>query len=90
MYYICKFSEAWSLYDEKKNSSRLLDKNEIDCLKNLFPALLNESGKILTAVQITGIQPNKLMKLTNTESTGKAKKPIEPTPSKQLQENSGK
>lgn len=74
MYYICKFSDSWSLYDGKKNTSRLLDKNEIDCINNLFPALLNDSGKILTAIQITSIQPNKLMKLSNTESNRKVKK----------------
>ena len=77
MYYICKFSDSWSIYDGKKNSSRLLEKTEVDCLKNLFPSLLNDNGKILTAVQITGIQPNKLMKLTNTESNGIPKKPLE-------------
>lgn len=90
MYYICKFSDSWSLYDEKKNSSRLLDKTEIDCLKNLFPLLLNDSGKILSAVQISAIQPNKLMKLTNVESNGKPKKTVELSASKQLQENSTK
>lgn len=74
MYYICKFSDSWSLYDEKKNTSRLLERSEIDCLKNLFPALLNDAGKILTAVQITSIQPNKLMKLSNPETNGKIKK----------------
>jgi len=25
MYYICKFSDSWSLYDSKKNISRPLD-----------------------------------------------------------------
>jgi len=74
MYYICKFSESWSVYDGKKNSSRLLEKSEIDCLKNLFPALLNDTSNILTAVQVTSIQPNKLMKLSNAESNGKVKK----------------
>jgi len=74
MYYICKFSDSWSLYDGKKSSSRPLEKNEIECLKNLFPGLLNDAGKILTAVQISSIQPNKLEKLSNAEGNGKIKK----------------
>jgi len=80
MYYICKFSDSWSLYDGKKSSSRLLEKNEIECLKNLFPALLNEPGKILTAVQVSSIQPTKLEKLSNAEGNGKIKKPMNNLP----------
>jgi hypothetical protein len=83
MYYICKFSDSWSLYDGKKNSSRLLDKTEIDCLKNLFPALLIDTGNILTALQVTTIPPNKLVKATSTEETVKTKKPVENITSKQ-------
>ena len=77
MYYICKLSDSWSLYDGKKNSSRLLEKNEIDCLKNLFPALLNDSAKILTALQVAEIQPNKLMKLSGSEKKELPKKALE-------------
>ena len=86
MYYICKFSDSWSLYDDKKKSSRLLDKPEIDCLKSLFPALLIETGNILTALQITTIQPNKLMKVTNSSgASSKNKKGPENTSSKPTQ-----
>lgn len=74
MYYLCKFSDSWSVYDGKKNSSRLLDKNEIDCLKNLFPALLNDNTKILTALQISTIQPNKLMNITDSAKKDASKK----------------
>jgi hypothetical protein len=77
MYYICKFSDSWSLYDGKKNSSRLLEKAEVDCVKNLFPALLNDNGKILTAVQITSIQPNKLVNLSDTGKNEVSKKQSE-------------
>jgi hypothetical protein len=77
MYYICKFSESWSIYDGKKNNSRPLEKTEIDCLKNLFPALLNDSGKILIAVQVTEIQPNKLMKISGPEKKEPPKKILE-------------
>lgn len=83
MYYICKFSDSWSLFDGKKSSSRLLEKNEIECLKNLFPALLNDAGKILTAVQVSSIQPNKLEKLSNVEGNAKIKKPPDILPKSQ-------
>ena len=83
MYYLFKFSDSWSLYDAKKNSSRPLEKNEIDCLKNLFPALLNDPAKILTAVQVNSIQPNKLEKLSNAENNGKIKKSLDSLPKSQ-------
>ncbi len=73
MYYICKFSDSWSLYDGKTNSSRLLDKPEIDCLKSMFPTLLVENGNILNALQITSIQPNKLMKVASAEIPSRIK-----------------
>jgi hypothetical protein len=63
MYYICKFSGTWSLYDEKTSNSRLLDAAEIDCLKRLFPRLVEDNTKILVALQITTIQPNRLAAL---------------------------
>ena len=74
MYYICKFSDTWSLYDEKRNNSRQLDKDEIDCLKRLFPGLLSETGKILTAIKVSSINPSKLLQLPNPENHGAAKK----------------
>jgi hypothetical protein len=77
MYYICKFSDSWSLYDGTKKSSRLLEKAEIDCVKNLFPSLLNDNGKILTAVQITSIQPNKLVNLSDSGKKELSKKQAE-------------
>jgi hypothetical protein len=63
MYYICKFSTSWSIYEVKKGINRPLEKPEIDCLENLFPELLKNETKILTALQITSIQPNKLLNL---------------------------
>ncbi|RPE13154.1 hypothetical protein EGT74_06385 [Chitinophaga lutea] len=61
MYFILKFSETWSLYDVDHSSSRTLDAAETDLLKKIFPALNN--GKILTALQVSPISPNKLMGL---------------------------
>jgi hypothetical protein len=63
MYYICKFSSSWSIYEVKKGTSRPLEKSEIDCLETLFPELLKNETKILTALQISSIQPNKLLNL---------------------------
>jgi len=67
MYYICKFSDSWSIYDGKKNTSRQLIREEIDCLKNLFPGLTSDSGKILIAIQVSSVKPGKLDQLINPE-----------------------
>ncbi len=64
MYYICKFSNTWSLYDGKTGGSRLLDPVEIDCLKKLFGSLLDDPSKILLALQINAIPPGKLIHLS--------------------------
>ncbi len=74
MYYICKFSESWSIYDGTRNNSRQLDSKEVECLKTLFPGLLQDAGKILTAIQISSISPNRLLQLPNPESQGLGKK----------------
>lgn len=62
MYYICKFSNTWSVYDTSKRNSRNLESTEVSCLKSLFPGLLDES-RILIALQVNNINPNKLLQL---------------------------
>jgi hypothetical protein len=74
MYYICKFSDTWSIYDGTRNNSRPLDNKEVECLKVLFPGLLLEAGKLLTAIQVSSINPAKLLHLPNPESQGTAKR----------------
>jgi len=74
MYYICKFSDSWSLYDGKRNNSRQLNKEEVECLRGLFPGLLQETGKILMALQISSINPNKLLNLPSPEKQAAGKK----------------
>jgi hypothetical protein len=74
MYYICKFSDTWSIYDGTKNNSRQLDNKEVECLKTLFPGLLQDTSKILTAIQVSSISPNKLLQLPNPEGQGLAQK----------------
>ena len=70
MYYLCKFSDSWSVYDAKSNSSRQLKSEEVESLKTIFPALLNNGNKILTAIKIEAINPNKLLQLTLPEKGG--------------------
>lgn len=74
MYYICKFSDSWSLYDGKRNNSRQLNKEEVECLKGLFPGLLQETSKILMALQVTSINPNKLLTLPGPEKLSNSRK----------------
>lgn len=69
MYYICKFSETWSIYDVNRNNSRNLDVSEINCLKSLFQGLLTEN-KILLALQVSNINPNKLLQLPGNHNSG--------------------
>lgn len=75
MYYVCKFSEAWSIYDVSKSTSRILTAEEISSLKSLCPSLLSDNTKVLTAIQILSINPNKLTLLTTPEVSKKDKKP---------------
>ncbi len=67
MYYICRFSNSWSVYDAKRNSSRPLEPDEISCLQKLFGSLVNDNSKILTAVKVESISPNKLLQLPGIE-----------------------
>jgi hypothetical protein len=73
MYYICKFSDSWSIYEESKGTSRLLQKNEVELLENLCPALFIDNNTILTAIEIMPIAPNKLMKKTASKKTNSKK-----------------
>ena len=63
MFYICRFSDNWSLYDVKTNKSRPLNVEETELLKKLFGSLLNDNNKILSAVKVETISPNKLLAL---------------------------
>ncbi len=63
MFYICRFSDNWSLYDVKTNKSRPLNAEETELLKKMFGSLLNDNSKILAAVKVETIAPNKLLQL---------------------------
>ena len=71
MYYICKFSDSWTIYDETTQTSRQLDKNQVESILSLFPAFNN--GKILEALHVHSIQPNKLLNLTAAGKNGVVK-----------------
>lgn len=72
IYYICKLFDSWSLYDGVKNTSRPLSKEELDCLKNLFPGLTADTGT-LTAIQVASIKAQRLMQLNSTPPMPPAK-----------------
>jgi len=61
MYYICKFFDTWTFYDSEKSTSRILDPAEIAGIKALFPGLIDQ--KNLLAMQISSVNPNKLVNL---------------------------
>jgi hypothetical protein len=66
MYYICKFTDTWTLYDKENKSSRVLERQEIFCLRSLIARLLNSSSMLL-AIEVAPININKL---ANIEADG--------------------
>ena len=68
-----KFSESWSLLDVDTKTNLPLEKQDIECLNRLFSALLKQD-KIVNALQVTNIPPNKLVNLTVPEKNGVPKK----------------
>jgi hypothetical protein len=67
MYYICKLFDSWSIYDGNKKTSRSLTKDELQCLKLLFPALTVDTGT-LVAIQVCAVKAQKLMQLNVSDS----------------------
>jgi hypothetical protein len=63
MFYICRFSDNWTIYDTTTNKSRALTTTEVELFQKMFGALLNDNGKIFSAVKVEPISPNKLMSL---------------------------
>lgn len=63
MFYICRFSDNWSVYDTSLQKSRPLSTEEVATLSKMFGSLFNDNTKILSAVKVESIAPNKLLSL---------------------------
>jgi hypothetical protein len=74
MYLVCKFSGTWSLFNANNGTSRPLQPQQIDLIKELFSDDLRENA-ILDALQVIPISANKLQQLsTGTPPPGISKK----------------
>lgn len=63
MFYICRFSDNWSIYDVHAQRSRPLNPDEVAALSKMFGSLFADQTKILSAVKVESIAPNKLLSL---------------------------
>ena len=79
LYFICKVFDTWSLYDSTKSSTRVLDKQELDSIKNIFPKIMSDESTPLQAFQFTTISYNKLLQVgLETPAKPPVKKATEP------------
>ena len=62
MYFVFKFSGTWSIYDKIKLVSRLLQPQEIELIKTLFPAALRDNA-ILDALLVKAFSASNLQDL---------------------------
>ena len=63
MHVIHKFSGTWSIYNAKTGTTRTLQQNQVEIIKELFADDLKDSS-ILDILQIVPISANKLQQLT--------------------------
>ncbi|TDW97065.1 hypothetical protein [Dinghuibacter silviterrae] len=63
MYYVIKVANNWTLVDATNGNSTKLDPPQVDCLSILFPRLLTDTSTVVTGVQVSLLQPNKMMQL---------------------------
>jgi hypothetical protein len=63
MFYICRFSDNWTIYDTTTNKSQPLQKEEVAVMQKLFGELLSDSNKLFSAVKVETISLNKLQSL---------------------------
>jgi hypothetical protein len=59
MYYICKFSGTWLVYDGNTHLSKVLPPAQVETIRQLFPAALKESA-VLDALMLAPISASKL------------------------------
>ena len=63
MYLLCKFSGTWSLFNGNNGTSKPLQPQQIELIKELFSDDIRENA-ILDALQVIPIAANKLQQLT--------------------------
>lgn len=56
MYYIRKYSNGWAIHNDDKGSSRLLNEQEVEAVKQEFPELEDEKVRTVFADQVKSIQ----------------------------------
>lgn len=61
MFYIINLSDSLILLNAETKTTRILDGNEADCLKRIFPDLFLEDT-VLSTVSVNSISPQKLAK----------------------------
>jgi hypothetical protein len=59
MYYICKFSGTWLIYDGNAHTSSVLPPPQVETIRQLFPAALKETA-VLDAVMLAPIPASRL------------------------------
>jgi hypothetical protein len=67
MYNVFLFMDSWILYDASNKVKKTLSPTQANLLKELFPLLFAEN-RVLSAIQISNVNPNKLH--IGPESTG--------------------
>jgi hypothetical protein len=59
MYYICKFSGTWLVYDAGSHLSKVLPPPQVETVRELFPAAIKEAA-VLDALIVAPISASKL------------------------------
>lgn len=59
MYNVFLFMDSWILFDATNKTRKSLTPNQANLLKELFPLLFSEN-KVLNAIQVSTVNPNKL------------------------------
>jgi hypothetical protein len=59
MYYICKFSGTWLVYDGNTQLSQILPPAQVETIRQLFGAALNQAA-VLDALMLSPVSASKL------------------------------
>lgn len=69
MYYICKFSGTWSIFDSTTGKSRLLADPDVALFKAMFPSSLRGNA-ILDAIMVAPLSAGKLQQFKSAQPAG--------------------